>query len=103
MDKKLLKVAVINSLMVLVYVIFVVGAMTYFDKYMEHSSPEFLLPIVVLMLLVLSAAVVGTLIFARPVMIYLDGGKKEGLKLLTYTLGCLVVLTILAFVVVSLV
>lgn len=92
---KLFKIAAINALGVLTYILLVAGTIFSFDKWMEDSTPEFLQPVVMLMLLVLSVAVVGTLIFARPVMFFLEGSKKEALKLLGYTLGCMAALLIL--------
>jgi hypothetical protein len=41
--------------------------------------------------------VTGGLILGRPIMLYLDGQKKEGVKLLFYTGASLFILLILAF------
>ena|SRR3989338_5612472 len=100
MDYKLLKIASINSFLVLAYVILIVWIMQMFEK-SGSDFPSPWTPVAFLMLLTLSAAIVGTLIFARPVMIFLEGGKKEAVKLLAYTLGCLIILTILAIVIVA--
>ena len=53
-----------------------------------------LIPIMMLLLFVLSAAITGSLVLGRPVLWYLDGQKKEALSLLAYTLGFLFVITI---------
>ncbi len=66
-----------------------------------RNLPENILaPMIMLMLLVLSVAVVGMLIFARPVTMYLDGQKKEAVWTIVYTLiwlAIFVVATLLVF------
>jgi len=54
-------------------------------------------PIIMLMLLVFSAALTGSLVFGKPVMLYLDNKKKDALFTLVYTLIILLMLTILMF------
>ncbi len=55
----------------------------------EFFQPTFslLIPICMLMLFVLSAAVMGILVFGQPILWYLDGKKQEAISLLMYTLG----------------
>jgi len=55
-------------------------------------------PVVVLMLLVLSATVTGSLMFGQPAMWYVDGRKKQGLQLLGFTLISFAAITLLAMV-----
>lgn len=50
-----------------------------------------------LMLLVLSVAVMGILIFGRPIMLYMDNKKKEAVSLLLYIISWLLLLVILVF------
>lgn len=58
-----------------------------------------LAPISVLTLLVLSVGIVGTIIFLRPVLMYLDGKKTDAVKLLVATLAWLALFTVILFVV----
>ena len=51
------------------------------------KEDTFLAPATFLLLFVLSAAIEGTLVLGQPIMLYLDGKKTEGLKLLAMTLG----------------
>jgi hypothetical protein len=44
-------------------------------------------PILMLMLFVFSAAVTGLMVLGRPGYLYSQGQKKEGITLLVYTLG----------------
>ena len=52
--------------------------------------------IVFLMLFVLSATVMGTLILGKPVMMYIDGQKKEGVKLLGITIAWIFLIIVIA-------
>lgn len=53
------------------------------------SNPGVLGIIAFLMLFVLSAAVSGALILGKPILLYLEGKKKEALELFGFTLGWL--------------
>lgn len=48
----------------------------------------------VLLLLVLSVAVMGILIFGKAMLMYLDGEKKDAVKLVIYNIICLFTITI---------
>lgn len=52
----------------------------------------------VLLLFVCSAAITGFLVFGKPVMLYIDGKKREAVSLLGYTLGILLIITIMIFI-----
>src|SRR5574340_1008604 len=58
-------------------------------------------PVLMLMLLCLSAAVVGSLVFGRPAYLVLGGQKSEGIKLLFANIGWLAILTIIALATVA--
>lgn len=61
----------------------------------------FLIPLAMLLLFVLSAAVVGGLILGKPILLYLDGEKKAGIQLFLHSVAWLFGFTILAFFAVS--
>jgi len=52
---------------------------------------------VFLLLLVISVSVMGTVIFARPAMWYLDGKKQEAVRLVLWTVGFLLVAAAILF------
>jgi len=84
----------INALGVLVYISGV--ALIMFN--MEHAfdnEPSFLVPVLMLLLFVTSAAITGSLVLGKPVMLYLDNQKKEALVFLVYTLAWLVIFMVL--------
>lgn len=83
-----------NALGVLVYVTGVALAM--FN--MEHAfdnEPSFLVPVIMLLLFIISAAVTGSLVLGKPIMLYLDNQKKEAFIFLFLTLAWLVSFIIL--------
>jgi hypothetical protein len=58
------------------------------------KANTFLIPAALLFLFVCSAAITGFLIFGKPATLYVDGKKKEAIKLLYYTLGFFSFITI---------
>jgi|GEM_PF-3438573 hypothetical protein len=55
--------------------------------------PNFFGPVVVLNLLVISAAVMAVLFFLKPIMLFIEDKKKEAILLLSFTMGWFVFLT----------
>lgn len=99
MKNKIIKNAVINAFLTALYIVIIASAMFYGPKFfgLDRVEDNVLMPITMLSLLVFSTAVVGTLIFGRPAIWYLDGQKKESILLLAYTLGIFFIITIFAF------
>ncbi|MCL5435771.1 MAG: hypothetical protein M1275_01695 [Patescibacteria group bacterium] len=95
--KNLFAKSLFSALGVFAYVLVVALIMTHANQWFG-TSDNFWTPVVVLMLLVLSVAVVGILIFGKPVLMYLDGMKKEAWTLLLYTIGWLAVIVVVALV-----
>lgn len=58
-------------------------------------------PIVFLLLFVVSAAITGSLILARPAMLYFDNRKSEAVHLFLYTLGWLVLMIVIILITLS--
>jgi hypothetical protein len=56
-------------------------------------------PLAVLMLVVVSATIVGTLVLGRPILLYLDGKRNEALRFFGWTVGWLAALTLVLFLV----
>jgi hypothetical protein len=61
------------------------------------NTPGILGIIAFLMLFVLSAAVSGALVLGKPVLLYLEGKKKEALELFGLILGWLFIIMIILF------
>jgi len=95
-NSKLILYGFLHSLGVVIYVFWVVIIMnqgeTLFGKMNDLWGP-----IAFLLLFILSAAIVGLLVFGRPVYMFLNGQKTESVKLTLYTVGFLFAETILFF------
>lgn len=61
-----------------------------FDESVSGDSA--LAPIIMLLLLVISATITSFAVFGKPIIWYLDGKKKEALGLLGWTIGFLVIM-----------
>lgn len=94
MNKNLLQRSFLHVLGVVLYV-FLVGI------FMENGEKLFgevdgpLAPVLFLSLFVLSAAVTGSLILGKPILLYIDGQKKDAIKLFFYTLSWLLLAVII--------
>ena len=91
----IIKTATINAALMALYVSAISSFLFYIPKIFDNTKPDTVLaPIMMLSLLVFSAALVGALIFGKPILWYLDGKKKEAVSLLFYTLGGFLIITI---------
>lgn len=95
-DSKLRVIAILDSLGVAAYVSLVSLIMKNGDKIFGRADSA-LSPVAFLLLFVFSALLTSGLVLGKPIMLYLDGQKKEGVKLLLYTGLSLFVLVILTF------
>jgi hypothetical protein len=95
--KSIFRNALVNSLATTAY-IGVVGEFLFYAAQLRlgHTKSA-LVPTAMLLLLVFSSALVGALIFGRPVLWYLEGRRREGLLLLAETLVILFVVTFAVF------
>ena len=98
--KKALKYAILHALATGAYIALLVSSVFYGSRLFEGTEETILAPILMLCVLVFSAAVTGSLVFGRPVIWYLDGKKKEALTLLFYTLGSLLILIVLILLII---
>lgn len=86
----LLGMAFTYSLGIIAYIAIVSIFMRYGEE-LFGKEDTYLTPIVFLSLFTLSAAIVGSLMFGKPIMLYLDGKKKEAVQLGGATIGFLAV------------
>ena len=85
----------INALSASVYIVLVITAMTFATKPLQNKPDTFFTPIVFLSLLTLSVAVMAFLFFYQPVVLLIDGKKKEAINLFVKTIGIFAVITII--------
>ncbi len=93
---QILKRAFLNSVGTAAYIILVVSFI-FSLRFFSEAEDTIIIPIAMLLLFVCSAAITGFLVFGKPVMLYIDGKKRDAVSLLGYTLGILVLITIIAF------
>lgn len=97
MKNNIIKIAALNALATTAYIVAVASFLFYAPKVFKSGDDTVLIPIVMLMLFVFSAATTGLLLFGRPAFWYLDGKKKEALSLLVSTLIIFLLITLVAF------
>ena len=97
------KDALIDAMATAAYVVIVALFIYFGGQGWFGNNSNVLIPIVMLMLLVFSAALTGFLVFGKPVMWYLGGKKREAISLLSYTLIIFLILTLVALAILALV
>ena len=95
---KILKRAFLDSVGTFAYIILVVLFMFFLKSFFPELEDIIIIPIAMLLLFVCSAAITGFLVFGKPIMLYIDGKKKEAISLLGHTLGMLFLITVIAFI-----
>jgi hypothetical protein len=95
-NSKLIKTSIINSIAAWLYVSGVALLMTNAQKIFGKEDNVFT-GVAVLMLFVISATIMGFLVLGKPLMMYLDGFKKEALKLFYFTVAWLILIAFLIF------
>jgi Na+/serine symporter len=75
-----------NALAALVYIVAIVLGMTAISNY-QSSIDEIIMPIIILSLFTLSAAVMAYIFGYHTLQLFLDGKKKEAVSLFLKTVG----------------
>ncbi len=96
---KLIQRSLLNALGVIVYVAVIATIMQNGEKIFGNINKT-TGPIAFLTLFVLSAAVTGGLVLGKPVLMYLNNQKSEGIRLFIYTL-CWLALAVVILLIVS--
>lgn len=87
---------------VLVYVLLLTTFFSQANRWFGETDRDIFSPAAAMMMFVFSALVTGGLVLAKPLMMYIDGQKKEGLKLLFFTGLGLFIFTLLTFLILAL-
>ena len=92
-----------NAFAALVYIILLVTLLSFTTHFNGIENTTFLAPIGMLSLLVTSAAVMAYIFFYQPVILLLDGKRKDAVRLFWHTIAIFavsaVVVMLLAFVI----
>lgn len=87
----------LNALAAAVYIYLVASIMQYGMQHTAGPSHSIIIPIAVLSLFTLSAAVMGYLFVSQPLRLYLDGEKPRAVTLFLQTIAVFAGITLLAF------
>ncbi len=93
-DAKIAKQGMLFSALAVLYITVVTTFMRHAQTIVGSDKDNAFAPVVFLLLLVVSAATMGMLIFGKPVMLYLDGKKREAIALVVSTIGSLAIILI---------
>lgn len=93
---KIITRALIDAIGTVIYVILIASFMFSLQGLSPKEDTIFVMTSM-LLLLVCSAAITGFLVFGKPIMLYLDGKKKEAILLLIYTISMLFTITLIIF------
>jgi|SRR3990167_4926979 len=98
MKNNLIIRALTHALGVLIYVS-LIAAFLFNGQNIFGKDDKFLMPVAMLLLLVISATITGALVLGKPILLYLDGNKTDALKLFSYTLAWLTIMTIAVLII----
>ena len=95
----LIRWGAVHAFGVLVYAFLLATFFNNANDWFGQADQKIVTPVAALMLFVFSALVTGGLVLGKPLALYIDGRKKEGVKLLLFTGIGLFVFMVLVFVV----
>jgi hypothetical protein len=96
---KLVQRSFINALGTVAYITLIAVVMSSLQKYAGDKPDGFFAPVLFLTLFVLSAAVTGSLVIGKPVLMFLGDQKTEAINLFFYTLGWLAAALVILLIV----
>ena len=88
----------INALGASAYIFLIVSVMTFVTQPLRNKPDTFFAPITALFVLTLSVAVMAFLFFYQPLLLLIDGKKKEAVGLFVKTVGIFAVITTIVLI-----
>ncbi|MEI6835425.1 MAG: hypothetical protein WCK59_01205 [Candidatus Falkowbacteria bacterium] len=98
-NSTLVKWGATHALGVLAYIFLLATFFSKANDFFGKADHSIVSPMAALMLFVFSSLVTGGLVLGKPIMLYLDGQKKEGVKLLFFTGASIFIFMLLTFTV----
>jgi len=89
---------IINALSASAYIILVVSVMTFVTQPLRSKPDTFFAPITFLFVLSLSVSVMAFLFFYQPLLLFIEGKKKEAVNLFVKTIGIFAVITTIVLI-----
>ncbi|TRZ64102.1 MAG: hypothetical protein D4Q79_02330 [Spirochaetia bacterium] len=99
LKKTIIKYAFIHAVGAAAYIALIATLLSYASKIFGPANNSILGAMAFLLVFVISAAIMGLLILGKPAFWYLDGLKREAISLLFYTLGFLVLIAVVVFLI----
>ena len=96
-NKKIISCAAIHAVLTALYVAAVAFLMSHGETLFGKMPKGTLTSMGFLLLFVVSAAITGALVFGKPVLWYLDGKKREAVRLALFTILFLAVIVFAIF------
>jgi hypothetical protein len=96
MSQNIVSRAIQNAVATAGYISLVALFMSKGEK-MFGPDDNFLIPLALLLLFVLSASITGGLVLGKPILLYLDNKRGDAVRLFIYTLLSLAVILIVIF------
>jgi len=93
---------IVNALSASAYIILVVSIMNFATQPLKNKPDTFAAPIIFLSVLTLSVTVMAYLFFYQPILLFIEGKKKEAINLFIKTVGVFGAITIIALILLSL-
>lgn len=102
--KNYFKFGFLSSLGIVAYISLVAFLMIHGSNWFfgPGNDNDLIGPIAMLLLFTISAAIVGLLVFGKPIYLFLNSQKKEGLTQAVWTIGCLIVEAAIIFIIAAL-
>lgn len=97
-SKTILTLSLRNALLTATYIIVIALFLSNVETIFSEPEDNFLAPAFMLLLFVISAAITGFLVIGKPIMLYMNNEKQEALNLFLYTIGWLVIITVVVIV-----
>ncbi len=89
---------IINALSASGYIILVVAVFNFISRTKGHKPDTVFAPVIFLSLLTLSVVVMAYVFFYHPLLLFIDGKKKQALTLFFRTMAVFAVFTIVALI-----
>ncbi len=87
---------IINALGASVYIVIIVSVINFFSQ--THKGDTAGTPLLVLSLFTLSAAIMAYLFFYQPLLLLIDGQKKQAINLFIRTVGVFAFFTVVVLI-----
>ena len=83
----------INALSASAYIILIVSVMTFVTQPLRNKPDTFFAPVTMLFVLTLSVSIMAYLFFYQPLLLFIEGKKKEAVDLFIKTVGIFAAIT----------